>query len=270
MHGAIELTKEGIKIMDYGLRGKTAGITGAAQKGGIGYAIAKRLLMEGADVFLCDINEEAVKDARRELSALGNVETYVTDVSDEKSVQEMFRKAEERFNRLDIFINNAGIYPQRRLMDMSAEQWDKVMGVNLRSVFLCSREAAGCMKQGGVLINAASFAAVIPSAGSGAYAASKAAVLSLTRTLAAELADRNIRVNAFIPGVIATEMTRPVIEKKGDALLGQIAIGRLGEPEDVAKAVAFLCSDEASYLTGTSIEVSGGKFCVQNPDFSRV
>lgn len=256
--------------MDYGLRGKTAGITGAAQKGGIGYAIAKRLLREGADVFICDINEDALNQAKEELSAIGNVETYITDVSEENSVRDMFKKAHERFHKLDIFVNNAGIYPQWKLMDMSTEQWDKVMGVNLRSVFLCSREAAGYMEHGGVLINAASFAAVIPSAGSGAYAASKAAVLSLTKTLAAELSGRNIRVNAFIPGVIATEMTRPVIEKRGEALLGQIAIGRLGEPEDVAKAVAFLCSEEASYLTGTSIEVSGGKFCVQNPDFSRI
>jgi short-subunit dehydrogenase len=122
------------------------------------------------------------------------------------------------------------------------------------------------MTEGGVIINAASFAALIGSAGSGAYAASKAAVLSLTKTFAAELAPRSIRVNAYIPGVIATGMTADVIAQRSDSLIAQIAIGRLGTPGDVANAVVFLASDAAAYMTGMALEISGGKFCVQNPD----
>jgi len=142
------------------------------------------------------------------------------------------------------------------------------MSINVRSVLLCTQAASAAMPQGGVIINAASFAALIGSAGSGAYAASKAAVLSLTKTFAAELAPKRIRVNAYIPGVIATGMTSDVISQKGEGLLTQIAIGRLGRPEDVASAVVFLASDAAGYLTGMALEISGGKLCVQNPDYA--
>ena len=121
--------------------------------------------------------------------------------------------------------------------------------------------------RGGVIINAASYAALIASAGSGAYAASKAAVYSLTKTLASELAPYGIRVNGFIPGVIQTGMTQAVVDQKGEELVNAIALHRLGMPKDVADAVLFLASEEASYLTGTFIEISGGKLCVQNPDF---
>ena len=148
---------------------------------------------------------------------------------------------------------------RREAADIVSPARDTV-NVNLKSVFLCAREAYRYMKeQGGVIINAASYAAVIASAGSGAYAASKSAVYSLTKTLAAELAPYHIRVNGFIPGVIKTGMTQGVVEQKGDELVGAIALHRLGAPVDVANAVAFLASEEASYLTGTFIEISGGK-----------
>ncbi|MEG0649344.1 MAG: SDR family oxidoreductase, partial [Oscillospiraceae bacterium] len=125
-----------------------------------------------------------------------------------------------------------------------------------------------CMKNGGgVIINAASYAAVISSAGSGAYAASKSAVFSLTKTMAAEMAPYGIRVNGFIPGVIETGMTQNVVAQNADRILSQIALAKLGQPEDVAGAVLYLMSDVAKYITGTFIEISGGKLCVQNPDY---
>lgn len=255
--------------MDLGYQGKVVGVTGAASPRGIGFAIARRMLQEGASVFLCDLKQEAVDAAVNELSAYGTVKGYAADVSDEQAVTALFDQAVADFGKIDVFISNAGIYPQCALMDMTAAQWDTVMGVNLRSVFLCAQNAYRCMKErGGVLINAASYAAVLASAGSGAYAASKSAVYSLTKTLAAELAPYNIRVNGFIPGVIATGMTQGVIDAKGDSLVSQIALRRLGEPDDVAKAVAFLASDAAGYITGTFLEISGGKLCVQNPDYA--
>ena len=255
--------------MDLGYQGKVAGITGAASSKGIGFAIARQMLQEGASVFLCDLKQEAVDAAVKELSAYGTVRGYAADVSGGQAVAAMFDRAMADFGTIDVFVSNAGIYPQCALMDMTAAQWDTVMGVNLRSVFLCAQNAYRCMKgRGGVLINAASYAAVLASAGSGAYAASKSAVYSLTKTLAAELAPYNIRVNGFIPGVIATGMTQGVIEAKEDSLVSQIALRRLGEPDDVARAVAFLASDAAGYITGTFVEISGGKLCVQNPDYA--
>jgi len=254
--------------MGFDYRDKVIGITGAASVRGIGFAIARKFLQSGGRVAIFDINETAITEAVRELETCGEVRGYRMDVSCEDSVREGFRQMAEDLGSPDVFVSNAGIYPQKALMDMSLAQWDSVMNINLKSVFLCAKEAFKYMKEkGGVIINAASYAALIGSAGSGAYAASKSAVYSLTKTLAAELAPYDIRVNGFIPGVIATGMTEGVISEKKDALESAIALRRLGTPEDVACAVAFLASPEAAYLTGTFIEVSGGKLCVQNPDY---
>lgn len=254
--------------MGFDYTGKVVGITGAASKAGIGFAIAKKFLESGARLFICDLNESALTETAKELSSYGEVAAYSLDVSNEEAVRQMFAQARERYGAVDIFINNAGIYPQCMVCDMTVDQWETVMNVNLKSVFLCAREAYRYMKEsGGVIINAASYAALIASAGSGAYAASKSAVYSLTKTLAAELAPYGIRVNGFIPGVIRTGMTQAVVEEKEAELTGAIALHKLGEPMDVANAVLFLASEEAAYITGTFVEVSGGKLCVQNPDF---
>lgn len=254
--------------MELGYQNKVVGVTGAASLKGIGFHIAKRMLMEGASVFICDLKQEQVDEAVAELSKFGTAKGYACDVSNEEAVAGMFDQAVADFGQVDVFVSNAGIYPQSPLMEMSTGLWDAVMNVNLKSVFLCAKNAYRVMKErGGVLINAASYAAVIGSAGSGAYAASKSAVYSLTKTLAAELAPYGIRVNGFIPGVIQTGMTAGVVSEKGDELVKALALHKLGEPDDVARAVAFLASDAASYLTGTFIEISGGKLCVQNPDY---
>lgn len=254
--------------MNLGYENKVVGITGAASPKGIGFAIIREMMKEGAKVFLCDLRKEDVDAAVEQLSAFGTVKGYVADVSREEDVRALFDQAVADFGQIDVFINNAGIYPQVALMDMTADYWDKVMAINLRSVLLCAQNFYRCNKErGGVLLNASSYAALIGSAGSAAYAASKAAVHSLTKTLAAELAPFGIRVSGFVPGVIHTGMTAGVVDSRGDQLLSQIAWHRLGTPEDVAKAVVFLGSDAADYMTGAFVEISGGKLCVQNPDY---
>lgn len=254
--------------MSFDFKNKTIGITGAAGMEGIGYAIARKFLEYGANVFICDLRKDALAAAENALKKYGNVKAYETDVSSQESVSAMFEKAVRDFGYIDVFINNAGIYPQAMVCDMTESQWDAVMNINLKSVFLCARECRDRMTRGGVLINAASFAALISSAGSGAYAASKAAVYNLTKTLAAELAPYGIRVNGYIPGVIETGMTKEVIESKKSELTDAIALRHLGKPADVADSVCFLASENASYLTGMFIEISGGKLCVQNPEFA--
>lgn len=255
--------------MELGYKGKVAIITGAASQAGIGFAIATRFLQEGAKVFICDIDQNALNEAVAALSAHGEALGCRANVGDEAEVAAMFQNAVQAFGRVDVCVNNAGIYPQAALCEMNGAAWDRVMAINLKSVFLCGCAAMELMKAqgGGVILNAASYASLIPGAGSGAYAASKAAVYSLTKTMAAEFAPFGIRVNGFLPGVIETPMTRAVVDARREDLESQIALGRLGTPRDVADAVLFLGSDAAAYITGTFLEVSGGKLCVQNPDY---
>lgn len=215
--------------MAFDFSGKTVGVTGAAGIQGIGFAITKKFLESGAKVFLCDLKEQELEKAREQLAPLGEVKAYVMDVSRADSVEKVFERAEQELGSIDVFVNNAGIYPQSMLCDMGEELWETVMNVNLKSVFLCSRECKKYMQEkGGVIINAASFASLLGSAGSGAYAASKAAVYSLTKTLAAELAPYRIRVNGYIPGVIETGMTAGVIDSKGKELVEAIALHKIG------------------------------------------
>ncbi|MEA5014837.1 MAG: SDR family oxidoreductase [Candidatus Limiplasma sp.] len=255
--------------MELGYHNKVVGITGAASQAGIGFAIAAGFLREGARVFICDIDAAALDAAVEALSSQGEVRGYRVNVGDEREVAAMFETAVKDFGSVDLFVNNAGIYPQSALCEMDGAAWDRVMNVNLKSVFLCACAAKRQMEKqgGGVILNAASFASLIPSAGSGAYAASKAAVYSLTKTMAAEFAPFGIRVNGFIPGVIETGMTKAVVDARRSDLEGQIALGRLGTPKDVANAVLFLGSDAAAYISGAFLEISGGKLCVQNPDY---
>ena len=247
------------------LKNRVIGITGVASRQGIGYALAKRCLEEGAHVMIGDINAESLKAAAESLGESAAVAWRTCDVSSEESVHAFFDAILARFGKLDGFISNAGIYPHAMICDMDVTAWDRVFAINTRSVFLCAKEARRCMKAGGSLVNTCSFAAVSPSVESGAYAATKAAVYSMTKTLAAELAPWNIRVNGLIPGVIETEMTLSLLAKNGEAMTNAIALHRAGRPEDVANAALFLLSDESAYLTGTFLEITGGKLCTQNP-----
>lgn len=252
--------------MDVRLDKKVTVITGATK--GIGLSIARVFGMEGAKVAICGRNEQFLRQALENLESEG-VEAVglAADASDEAQLRSFADFAEQRFGGIDIWINNAGIYPQAKITEMSVAQWDEVFDVNVRSVFIGSKIAKEKLKKrgGGVLFNASSFAAVIPSVTSGAYAATKSAIYSMTKTLAAELAPLGIRVIGYIPGLIETDMTRAIIETGGSGVYSQLALHSIGHAEDVAYPLLFLASDYASYITGTFIEISGGKYCVQNP-----
>lgn len=251
--------------MKLGLQGKVVVITGGTS--GIGKAGALAFAEEGCRVAVCGQNPEKLANVKREFSQGGGEWiAEAVDVSNYNALLNFARDIVNQWGRIDIWINNAGIYPNKPIIAMDEAEWDNVMNVNLKSVFFGCKIAALHMKDrdGGVILNASSFTALVPSVGSGAYGATKAAILNLTRTLAAELAPSKIRVNAYIPGMIRTEMTREVIAKKGPSLTEQIALNRLGDPEDIAGGLVFLASDAARYMTGSYLEMSGGKLCVQN------
>ena len=252
--------------MDLQLTGKVVVITGGTA--GIGAACATAFLAEGCRVAVCGRSQDKLDAFKADMAARGHeLFVYVADVANQQDLKNFAQQVYENYGRIDIWVNNAGISQKAKLIEMSAADWDNIMAINLKSVFLGSQVAARYMRQGkgGVILNASSYAAVIPSAGGGAYAASKAAVSSLTRTLAAELAPYNIRVNGYIPGVIATEMNTKRLAEQPEATVGQIALNRAGDAREVAAGIVFLASGAASYITGTDLEISGGKFAVQIP-----
>jgi len=252
--------------MDVNLKHKVAVVTGGTA--GIGLATAELFAREGAKVAICSSRQANVDKAVKELAGKGlAVYGEVVDVS---SRQEMFAfadRVEKAFGGIDVWVSNAGILIEKKLIDTPEDLWQKTMDVNLKSVYYGGLIAADKLRKrgGGVLIHAASFASLIPSVGSGAYAASKGAVANMTRSLAGELAPFNIRVVGFIPGIIETPMTTGWIERKGAVLASQHALNRVGQAEEIANVLLFLASDYASFITGTCVEIAGGKFCVQNP-----
>lgn len=255
-------------MMDLGLSGKRILITGSSR--GIGLATARVFVEEGARVIINGTNEQVLKTALNNLGGPSNtVQSVLADISSEEDIERMFKFVDNWLGGLDVLINNAAIYSKSPLVSMSNEQWNKTICTNLNSVFWSCKNAFYRMKDlehDGVILNASSFGAVIPGVGSGAYSATKAAIVNLTRTLAAEFAPYNIRVNAYVPGTIETDMTRNDIRYNEQSILSRISQHRFGQPNEVANVLAFLCSPKASYITGTTVEVSGGKFTVQNPD----
>lgn len=251
--------------MDINLNNKVAVITGGTA--GIGLSTAEVFAREGAAVAICSRSESNVKTALAYLRDKG-LTAYgeAVDVSDRKSLFGFADRIEEKFGGIDVWVSNAGILTEKKLVDTTEEQWHKILDINLTPVYYGGLIAAEKFKKrgGGVLINAASFASLMPSVGSGAYAATKAAIANMTRTLAAELAPLNIRVVGYIPGVIATPMTDNWIKAKGKLLAANAAMQRVGTPEEIANGILFLASDKASFITGICLEISGGKFCVQN------
>lgn len=252
--------------MELGLKNKVAFITGSGK--GIGKAIARRFAQEGANVIVNDIVEENLQSAKRELSSYPvKVLGVLGNVANEENVSEIFRQIGEAFGHVDILVNNAGILIDKPFLEMTFMEWKRVFDNNLDSVFLVSRAAVRLMRSENnpVIINAGSFGGLIPAMGYSAYNASKAAIANLTRTMAAELNPRGIRVAGYVPGVVKTDIIKPMLDSEPARLVGQIPLRRLAEPEEIADLVVFMSSDLAGYINGCMLEIHGGKLCVQNP-----
>ncbi len=238
---------------------KVALITGGGQ--GIGRVIAGNLAKMGAHTVLGDINlEKAEKSAKNIRDSGGKASAVLLNVGDPVNVKQVFDFISKEFKPLDILVNNAGITKDGLFIRMKEDDWDKVLAVNLKGSFLCGQQAAKQMikQRRGSIVNIASIVGVMGNAGQANYAASKAGLIGLTKTMARELAPRNITVNAIAPGFIDTDMTRVLDDKIRDKLIEQIPLARLGMPVDIAHSVTFLVSGHSNYITGQVINVNGG------------
>lgn len=243
------------------LSGKVAVVTGASR--GIGREIALALAKNGAKVIVSARNAEALAALVDEIKAQGGEAAAVAgDVALEADASNLIEQAIATYQQLDILVNNAGITRDGLLMRMKSEDWDAVLDTNLKGAFLCSKAAAKPMskQRAGRIINISSVVGEMGNAGQANYCASKAGLLGLTKSVAKELARRNVTVNAITPGFIVTEMTEGMTDKARDAMMAQIPMGRLGESQDIANVVLFLASDQSSYITGQVLGVNGGMY----------
>ncbi|MCH5193627.1 MAG: 3-oxoacyl-[acyl-carrier-protein] reductase [Oscillospiraceae bacterium] len=240
---------------------KTAIITGSSR--GIGAAIALRLAKDGYNIALNDLNEGMFENnsIAEDIRALGaEAEVFCADVSDYGQCEEMVKAVKERFGTIDVLINNAGITRDGLMARMPEEQYDMVIAVNQKSVFNMMKLAGNVMirQKQGKIVNLASVAGLYGNPGQINYSASKAAIIGMTKTAAKELGSRNINVNAVAPGFISTPMTDKLTEEQKAKMLEAIAMKRYGTVDEIAGVVSFLCSEDASYVTGQTIEISGG------------
>lgn len=245
--------------MDF--KGQVAVITGGAR--GIGKSIAERLASSGADIAVVDILEEEAARTASELQARGVKAIAVKmDVANAESVASAMAGIKDKLGRIDILVNNAGITRDGLIMRMKEEDWDLVISINLKSVYLCSKEAIKVMvkQRSGRIVNIASVVAFMGNPGQANYCASKAGIVGLTKTTAREYASRGITANAVAPGFISTAMTDALSGSVREEMLKAIPLGSFGSPDDVANAVAFLASADASYITGHVIHVNGGMY----------
>lgn len=242
-----------------GLQDKVAIVTGASR--GIGRAIALRLAGDGANLVVTATSLERAESVATEIEALGRKALPLAcDVAEFEQVESLIKGTTEIFSRIDILVNNAGITKDNLLIRMNQEQWDDVIAVNLKGTFNCIRAATKTlMKQrAGKIVNITSVVGIMGNAGQANYCASKAGVIGLTKSVARELAARNIQVNAVAPGFITTDMTAALPEEVKENLSEAIPLGRMGSPEEVAACVAYLASEDADYITGQVINVDGG------------
>ncbi|HBO87686.1 MAG TPA: 3-oxoacyl-[acyl-carrier-protein] reductase [Verrucomicrobia bacterium] len=243
----------------FDLSSKCAVVTGAAR--GLGQAIAVKLAEAGADVALCDLQSDWLDETAAKVRATGRrAEVYNVNVANADSVAVGVKAIEVDFGKIDILVNNAGITKDGLLMRMSEADWDAVLDVNLKGVFLCTKAVMrGMMKQrSGSIVNIASVIGLMGNAGQANYAASKGGVISFSKTVAKELASRNVRCNAVAPGFIRTAMTDALEEDVQSKMKDLIPLSRFGEPEDVANVVLFLASDASGYVTGQALSTCGG------------
>lgn len=240
------------------LQGKIALVTGSGR--GIGKAIAQQLAGEGASVVINDLLDSAETTAT-EIRSINNSCIFMkANISNSQEVNQMVDKVIETFGRIDILVNNAGITRDALTMRMSDEDWDAVLNVNLKSVFYCTRAALKYMmkQRYGRIVNISSITGIVGNPGQVNYAAAKAGIIGMTRTVAKEMASRQITVNAICPGYIETEMTQKLPDNIKEEAKKRIPLGTFGTPQDVAAAVAFFASDNAKYVTGQYLAVDGG------------
>jgi len=240
--------------------GKVAIVTGSGR--GIGKAIAMKLAENGATLVINDVGDSA--PAEQTVSEIKNLNrqavAIMADVSSSADVTKMMETAIAAYGKVDILVNNAGITRDQLTMKMTDEEWDKVLAIDLKSVFLCTRAVLRPMlkQRSGRIISMSSVVGIIGNAGQANYAAAKAGIIGFTKTIAKEVASRGITVNAVAPGFIDTPMTQVLPEERKQALMNNIPLGYLGTPRDIAETVAFLASEEARYITGQVISVDGG------------
>ncbi|MCP4385350.1 MAG: SDR family oxidoreductase [Hyphomicrobiales bacterium] len=254
--------------MQIDLNDKVAIVTGAGR--GVGYEIARTLADEGVVTIVADFRQDLLDGIRDEWEEKGWAGIQVLcDVRDKEQCRAVATMTEERFGRIDVLVNNAGVAGGGPTEAVSEEDWDRNLDINLKGTFLMCQAVIPAMKRqkAGRILNASSFAAIVPSLGSAAYASSKAGVVSLTRVLAGELGPFNVTVNCYAPGMIPTEMNRfaEVDPARQEALLDTLSLRRWGSAVDIANLVCFLSSDLAGYITGSLIDISGGKLATQMP-----
>ncbi|MEN6616161.1 MAG: 3-oxoacyl-[acyl-carrier-protein] reductase [Syntrophorhabdus sp.] len=240
------------------MNGKVTIITGGAQ--GIGRAIAQLLAGKGSDIAVFDIIDGS--EIKAAIEAKGKrCEVYTVDVADFEAAEKAINQVVKDFGKVDNLVNNAGITIDKLLVRMKEDDWDRVMRVNLKSVFNCTKAIMRHMlRTGGNIVNISSVTGVMGNAGQANYAASKAGIIGFTKSVAKEYAERSIRVNAVAPGFIRTKMTDALDERTKESMFGAIPLKRLGEPEDVANVVYFLLSHYSGYITGEVINVNGGLY----------
>lgn len=243
------------------LEGKVAIVTGSAR--GLGKAIVERLAREGAKVVVTDVNEAGCIETAAEITkAGGEALAIVCDVTNRESIEALAKATVEKWGKIDILVNNAGITKDATLKKMTDAQWDLVMNVNLKSVFLCTQIISAYMveQKSGRVISMSSLAGVAGNFGQTNYSATKAGIIGMTRTWAQELGRKNVTANAIAPGFMNTEMTKTIPEDITKNLLAAIPVGRKGEPEEIAAAVVYLASDEAGFVNGVTLNINGGAY----------
>ena len=238
------------------LAGKVAVVTGAGQ--GMGRAIAQQFAQEGATVVALDLNEAAAQESLAGLA--GQHMARSVNVADSKAVAQVFSDVQAQLGSVDVLVNNAGVGSVDQFADIPDETWLRVIGVNLNGAFFCAREAVKVMQatgKGGAIVNISSTSAVSGD-GPAHYCASKAAIMGLSRGMAKELAPKGIRVNTLVPGPTNTPMMQGIPQEWADAIIAGVPMGRMAEPQDIAKVAVFLASDDSGFVTGQNVAVNGG------------
>jgi len=241
------------------LKDKVAIITGSAR--GIGQATALKFAAEGAKVVVCDLDRKAVDEVVAQIVAKGGQGIgFTVNVTDKASIAAMVKGVTDKYGRVDVLVNNAGIVDDAQFRKMTDEQFDRVIDINLKGTYNCARAVVDIMiaQNAGVILNASSVVGIYGNFGQTNYAASKFGVIGMAKTWASELGRKGIRANAICPGFVETTIVKSIPEKVMQAMIERVPLGRLAKPEEIANTYAFLASDEASYINGAVIEVSGG------------